>query len=66
MVQGSRQPSPGSDDPVLGCRGLRKRYGDRTAVDGVGFTIARAGAGRRQRSWARMAPAGNSALCTLT
>ncbi|CAN5286732.1 linearmycin resistance ATP-binding protein LnrL [soil metagenome] len=25
---------------VLECRGLRKRYGDRTAVDGVGFSIA--------------------------
>ena len=27
--------------PVLTCRGLVKRYGDRTAVDGVGFEIAR-------------------------
>ena len=25
---------------VLRCEGLRKRFGDRTAVDGVGFTIA--------------------------
>jgi ABC-2 type transport system ATP-binding protein len=25
--------------PVLECRDLRKRYGERTAVDGVGFTI---------------------------
>ncbi|HEX8803668.1 MAG TPA: ABC transporter ATP-binding protein [Acidimicrobiales bacterium] len=30
-----------SDDPVLACRGLVKRYGHRTAVDGVGFAIAR-------------------------
>ena len=28
-------------DPVLICRGLRKRYGDRLAVDGVGLEIAR-------------------------
>ena len=27
-------------EPVLVCRDLRKRYGDRTAVDGVGFEIA--------------------------
>jgi ABC-2 type transport system ATP-binding protein len=27
-------------DPVLVCRGLRKTYGDRTAVDDVGFEIA--------------------------
>lgn len=26
-------------DPVLVCRGLTKRYGDRLAVDGVGFAI---------------------------
>jgi ABC-2 type transport system ATP-binding protein len=26
--------------PVLECQGLRKRYGERVAVDGVGFTIA--------------------------
>jgi ABC-2 type transport system ATP-binding protein len=32
---------PGSDDLVLSCRGLRKVYGDRVAVDGVGFSIAR-------------------------
>jgi len=27
-------------DAVLQCEGLRKSFGDRTAVDGVGFTIA--------------------------
>jgi ABC-2 type transport system ATP-binding protein len=27
-------------EPVLACEGLRKTYGDRVAVDGVGFTIA--------------------------
>jgi linearmycin/streptolysin S transport system ATP-binding protein len=27
-------------DPVLACEGLRKTFGDRVAVDGVGFTIA--------------------------
>jgi len=27
-------------DPVLECHDLRKRFGDRTAVDGVGFVIA--------------------------
>ena len=27
--------------PVLTCEGLRKRYGERVAVDGVGFEIAR-------------------------
>jgi len=26
--------------PMVRCRGLRKRYGDRTAVDGVSFSIA--------------------------
>src|SRR3954468_21043139 len=26
-------------DPVLQCRGLVKRFGDRTAVDGVSFSI---------------------------
>jgi ABC-2 type transport system ATP-binding protein len=29
------------DDLVLECRGLRKSFGDRMAVDGVGFTIDR-------------------------
>ena len=29
------------DGPVLACEGLRKSYGARVAVDGVGFTIAR-------------------------
>jgi ABC-2 type transport system ATP-binding protein len=28
------------DDPILTCRGLRKRFGERVAVDGVGFSIA--------------------------
>ncbi|HEX6844626.1 MAG TPA: ABC transporter ATP-binding protein [Actinomycetota bacterium] len=27
-------------EPVLACEGLRKRFGERLAVDGVGFTIA--------------------------
>src|SRR6478672_11398597 len=26
--------------PILACRGLRRRYGDLTAVDGVGFQIS--------------------------
>ena len=30
----------GTGEPVLVCRDLRKRYGERTAVDGVGFEIA--------------------------
>ncbi|HEX6230639.1 MAG TPA: ABC transporter ATP-binding protein [Actinomycetota bacterium] len=30
----------GGDGPVLECRGLRKSFGDRVAVDDVGFTIA--------------------------
>jgi len=30
----------GAGGPVLVCRDLRKRYGERTAVDGVGFEIA--------------------------
>lgn len=34
--------SPGADGaPVLACSGLRKAYGERVAVDGVGFEIAR-------------------------
>jgi ABC-2 type transport system ATP-binding protein len=34
--------SPVADGaPVLACRGLRKTYGERVAVDGVGFHIAR-------------------------
>jgi ABC-2 type transport system ATP-binding protein len=32
---------PATDDVVLSCRGLRKVYGERVAVDGVGFSIAR-------------------------
>lgn len=28
-------------EPVLACRGLQKRYGDRLAVDDIGFEIAR-------------------------
>ena len=28
-------------EPVLSCRGLRKTFGERVAVDDVGFTIAR-------------------------
>ena len=31
----------GTDDAVLSCRGLRKAYGERVAVDDVGFSIAR-------------------------
>jgi ABC-2 type transport system ATP-binding protein len=31
----------GNDDAVLSCRGLRKVYGERVAVDDVGFSIAR-------------------------
>ncbi|MGH9235273.1 MAG: ABC transporter ATP-binding protein [Acidimicrobiales bacterium] len=30
-----------TDDPVVSCRGLRKVYGERVAVDDVGFSIAR-------------------------
>jgi ABC-2 type transport system ATP-binding protein len=30
----------GVRDPVLACEGLRKAFGDRVAVDGVGFSIA--------------------------
>ena len=42
---GSRQPVDTVDAPpvgsaVLECRGLTKRYGERTVVDDVGFTIA--------------------------
>jgi len=33
--------SPYGEGPVLACDGLRKSYGARVAVDGVGFTIAR-------------------------
>jgi ABC-2 type transport system ATP-binding protein len=40
-----RAPTPGGHaagtDPVLDCHGLRKTYGERVAVDGVGFAIAR-------------------------
>ena len=35
-------PTGNAVEPVLACRGLRKAYGERVAVDGVGFTIARA------------------------
>ncbi len=34
-------PVPAAGPFVLECSGLRKRFGDRQAVDGVGFTIAR-------------------------
>ena len=41
----AREPEPGrgvgaNDPPVLRCAGLRKRFGKRQAVDGVGFEIA--------------------------
>ncbi len=42
-VPGATLGAPGytpGTGPVLVCRDLRKRYGDRTAVDGVGFEIA--------------------------
>jgi ABC-2 type transport system ATP-binding protein len=41
-VEGVGRPaSPGGlPTPVLACSGLRKRFGDRQAVDGVGFEIA--------------------------
>jgi ABC-2 type transport system ATP-binding protein len=29
-----------ADGSVLACRDLRKRYGERLAVDGVGFQVA--------------------------
>ena len=43
---GAQAPTTGiapanGDGPVLACDGLRKTYGARVAVDGVGFTIAR-------------------------
>jgi ABC-2 type transport system ATP-binding protein len=34
-----RPDRTGSDRPVLDCAGLVRRFGDRTAVDGVGFRI---------------------------
>jgi ABC-2 type transport system ATP-binding protein len=34
-------PPPDGTDTVLACHGLRKTYGERVAVDDVGFTIAR-------------------------
>ena len=34
------KPGSSTAEPVLACADLRKRYGDRMAVDGVGFTIA--------------------------
>ena len=40
-VGGSRTGPPKLDrPPMLSCLGLRKRYGDRLAVDGVSFSIA--------------------------
>ena len=36
----SPEPTVASGTPVLQCIGLRKRFGDRQAVDGVGFAIA--------------------------
>ena len=36
----SPEPTVASGTPVLQCIGLRKRFGDRQAVDGVGFGIA--------------------------
>jgi ABC-2 type transport system ATP-binding protein len=35
------EPAGGGSGDVLVCRGLRKTYGERVAVDDVGFTIAR-------------------------
>jgi ABC-2 type transport system ATP-binding protein len=44
-AQAARAPAAAGNgagtDPVLDCHGLRKTYGERVAVDGVGFTIAR-------------------------
>jgi ABC-2 type transport system ATP-binding protein len=40
VVSTGTAPANG-DGPVLACDGLRKTYGDRVAVDEVGFTIAR-------------------------
>jgi ABC-2 type transport system ATP-binding protein len=41
-VEAAAEPTPsdGRTLPVLTCSGLRKRFGDRQAVDGVGFEIA--------------------------
>ena len=36
----ARRAAAAPGGPVLVCRDLRKRYGERTAVDGVGFEIA--------------------------
>ena len=35
-----RAPGSGNGEPVLTCRDLRKRFGERLAVDGVSFCIA--------------------------
>src|SRR6266704_641049 len=35
-----REWRPMTGEPMLECRGLRRRYGDLTAVDGVGFQIS--------------------------
>ncbi len=37
----SKLVTEGGQGPILSCSGLTKRFGDRVAVDGVGFTIAR-------------------------
>ncbi len=40
MTLSTSEPAATHPGPVLVCRDLRKRYGQRTAVDGVGFEIA--------------------------
>ena len=41
MVPTQPMAAPTAADPILSCAGLRKRFGARQAVDGVGFEIAR-------------------------
>ncbi len=38
--RGGRAPQTPGSSPMLQCSGLRKRYGERLAVDGVSFSIA--------------------------
>ena len=40
LTVSERSSSAEQDQPVLECTGLVRRFGDRTAVDGVGFQIA--------------------------
>ena len=60
LVTDARPAAEPTDAPVLSCQGLRKRFGDRLAVDDVGFEI------RRGETYGLLGPNGAGKTTTIS